>query len=246
MTREELLSAYLDGELEPAAAAEVERDLERDPSLAELLARMIESDSLLRDAVAALAGAEGGQALAARYGLTADAPAISVAPAVPANDNLRWRWPVALGTVAAAALGLLVAPPSTWHRGGEASGFDGAMERTASLDQAVLADGRVLIPRLTVQAADGSYCREYEMSAGKGARTGIACRRDGKWNVLVEEAASAAPRPASQIELAGGEMKPALDAAYRSLNASDPFDAAHERALISRRWTTAKSRSSPE
>jgi ferric-dicitrate binding protein FerR (iron transport regulator) len=230
--RDEQLAAWLDGALPPEQADAFAQGLADHPELAEQAEIWRANDQQL---AAALTGADRpiDAALLERLGLS-DKPAAS-------NDNTPWfglRWPgmrssgmqwagagsaVAAGIAAVLLLGVQPSAP--------VDPLSGALEQTATLASAHLADGRTITPTLTVRAADGRWCREFRSSD----ETALACRKDGRWSIEARAHADAAA-DAGAIAVAGGADPAPLDAAYRRLGASDPLSAADERKLLANRW----------
>ena len=229
---DERLAAWLDGAMPALEAEAFAAELERNPALAAKAEAWQANDSALAGAFSANERPID-DALIARLGL-APQPALApvVAPITAANDNprlVRFAWLAggsALAASVAAALLLTVRPPAP------ADGLSDALERTASLGTARLADGRTITPQLTVRVADGRWCREFRTSD----ETALACRAGaGHWTVEARAKGKAAQNPGA-IAIASGTDAAALDAVYRRLNASDPVDAANERALIAKGW----------
>jgi hypothetical protein len=109
--------------------------------------------------------------------------------------------------------------------------LSGALERTAALAPARLADGRTVTPMLTVRAADGRWCREYRA----GDETALACRTAGRWSIEAHAHAGKAADPGAIAMASGADTAP-LDGAYRRLGASDPLSAAEESKLLADGW----------
>ncbi|MFM9935000.1 MAG: hypothetical protein ACKVOL_02250 [Novosphingobium sp.] len=219
---DERLAAWLDGAMPPEEAAAFAAEVARDAALAAQAEAWRTHD---RKIAAALDAAERpiDAALLQRLGLAAASQA--------ANDNphrpgLRW---LAAGSALAASV--VAALLLTMRAPAPADPLSGALDRTASLASAQLADGRTITPTLTVRAADGRWCREYR----EAADIALACRAGGRWNVEARAKANGAAAPGT-IALAGGADPAPLDAAYRQLKASDPVGAAEEAKLLASHW----------
>lgn len=226
-SREERLAAWLDGELTGEDLTAFEAELSTDPELAALAEEWRANDSLITGAFAPMVEAPIDQAMLARLGL-ADRPAPQAA-----NDNPPWwkRHALPLGGAIAASLVavLVVAPRGTSDTRDPLSL---ALDRTPSLAQADLPDGRKIKPMLTAQAADGRWCREF----GDGSSVAVACR-DGKGLWIIEaKGKGAAPADNTEFAVASGADDAALDAAQSRLKLADPLDAGAERALIAKKW----------
>lgn len=224
-TIEERLAAWLDGELSPGEAAEIEAMIEADPSLAERAADWRANDAAIAGAFAPIAEAPVDEAMLARLGLSEPARPQPLA----ANDNLPWwrRHALPIGGALAASLALVA---FLGLRGGGPDPLGTALDTTPSGQVATLADGSRIEPVLTVKSRDGRWCREFR----RDSRAALACRSDEGWKVEAQggEAAS----QSGEFGLATGEDDPALEAAYDRLGAGDPVDAAAERALITKKW----------
>lgn len=236
---DETLMAYADGELEPAAAASVERALAADPRLAarvDLFRRTREAVAL--DARRAPAPPVP-EALVARVReLAADAPATpapNVLPFRAAPPAPRWQLPLAASIALAIGLGAgflagrdrvpvsglqiaALADPAV----GTALGIVRSGERT------MLADGSEIEAIASFRGRDGELCREFEH--GRTGRTvvAVACREAGGWNVRFAVATPAAPgtgyAPASSLET--------LDAYLTSTEAGQPLSPEEEAAAL--------------
>jgi hypothetical protein len=239
--RTEMIAAFLDGRLDDVANAAFEAQLAHDEALAEEVARYAANDDLLR---AAFDGPmhEGVDAeLLQRMGLADPGraqPAAPVQAPAAANDNppflRRWQWPV--GGAIAASLALLAV--MQLGRGPVSnSEFAMALNSAPSATSVQLADGGSITPRLTFMASDGRYCREYLQSGGAGDETGIACLRDGTWQIEARLKGGAKLPDSGTISAASGEGSAELDAAYARLGGSDPISAEAERSLIQQNWS---------
>lgn len=238
-TREELLSAYIDGELSESEAAAFADMLEHDPSLAAELERLQESDRLL---IAALDdGIDGASDEAAlrRFGLS-EGEVVKVLPR-PANENAPvWRrWALPAGGAIAAALALILVRPAPVGDPLQAPTVQRALDSTASLQMASLEGGASLIPRLSFRAADGRYCREFRFQEAKATNAidAVACRGDDGWAVEAKATAAATDiLDRGSIELAGAVEHPQLDAAFDRLGGGDPLGPNEEKRLIAHHW----------
>jgi len=214
--REDRLSAWLDGALDPAQAAAFDRDLAADPEFARQAAQWRAND--LRIATALSAATE----------RPMPAATLDLLATPAANDNPRRRvWFVAgLGAIAATLVLVFVQRPVAQDP------LSLALDRTPSLADAVLPGGRHIVPALTAQARDGRWCREYR----EGGAVALACRGgNGVWH---DEArgAGTAPEASAEIAVASGADDAVLDPAFRRLGTGDAVDAATEARLIAGHW----------
>lgn len=223
--QDERLAAWLDGALAPEEAAAFEVEMQRDPALAARAASWKANDAFIAGAFAPLLDDRIDPALLRQLGL--------VVP-LAANDNPRWwRRPRIALSGAAIAAGLALVLVLTGQPGSHAADpLSLALDTTPSLQQAKLADGRTIEPRLTVRASDGRWCREFA-SAGT---ISLACRDKGHWQIVGTGEAKGDHATDGTAVLAGGPDGAALDAAYAAIKAGDPVGGADEVRLIAGRW----------
>jgi len=241
---DELLIAFVNGELAEPARAAVERALRADPAIAARVAQLRARRSRVYGVVAGgrdsgnhahAHGAPGGAKVvqldmvrAARHG------PLPPAPAAKPVWMLR-HWSAVAAALAAGAL----AGGFGWHLWqGEAelaslSGAEGALVAQGHLASALSAQlsspgpsGRVRIG-ISFLAKDGTYCRSFVMDT----TAGLACRDGGRWKVpvLAQGAAGAA-------WMDGNGLPPAVLDAIDERIAGTPLGAAAERAAHARGW----------
>jgi hypothetical protein len=235
MTSDEKFFAWLDGELAPAEAAEMEAKVEADPRLSRL--------------------AEEHRAFAARLKTTfdsvADAPVpesliqslrkreADVADFSAARDRRRApRWapiPQWAAMAATLVLGLLIGTMARLPDPTPLAVEGTAIYASASLDNA-LDTGLASAPDngdvrlgLTFRDHAGSICRSFAALQASG----LACRDGDRWQV---RGLFAAPEgQATDYRMATG-IDPNLAALIDSTMASEPFDAAQEQAARDTGW----------
>lgn len=213
---DEMLIAYLDGELDADSREAIETALSHD----QLLAARLERHRAFARA------AKGGPTRPAEVvALDAlrkkrNAPPPKPKPAVSPN---RKSWGVAaVGMAVGLALGILV------PRGSGNAQIDGQMTARGKLAGALEsqlaatqdADAPVRVG-LTFRNQAGGWCRTFAAS-GRTGLTGVACRDGGLWKVRV----AAASNPS------------AVTAAVQGLIKGEPVDAAGEKAAWKRSWKT--------
>ena len=236
MVEDDKFFAWLDGELAPGEAAEVERQVAADPELARRAAEHRALGAGLRDAFATVAAAPIPEALER-----------AVRPE-PSNvvELSGWRKRLArpfggpgaqwAAMAATLALGLLVG--TALNSGGGVSPVelrDGQIYAAGAIDQALdrqLAsagpDGDVRIG-LTFRDQSGTICRSFEGAAASG----LACRDDGDWRL---RGLFAAPKGAATDYRMAAGPDPQLMELVDSAIAGEPFDAAQEQAARERGW----------
>lgn len=249
---EERITAWLDGTLAPAEAAQFKADMERDPSLAEQVKAWQSNDALVRQAFAAPMRQEPDDALLARMGLIPPASVESPSnvvelaarrrPAAASNDNnsRHWRWALPIGGAFAAsmafALFLTGNPLGSGGQGDADQQIAAVLDTQPSRLTRTFPDGTKITPTLSFAAADGRYCREFALSGGNVSGGGIACKGSSGWKIEARSPTSAAPAGSDRIVTAGGRNDDSLDEAYARLSASDPLSADAEKKLIATAW----------
>ncbi|MFL6721618.1 MAG: anti-sigma factor [Sphingomonas sp.] len=230
MTDDEKFFAWLDGELAPAAAAEMEARVAADPDLARLAERHRALGAQLRGAFDPIAAAPVPEYLRTTVRPTADVVDFAAAkrartmPGVP-------QWAAMAATLAVGVLvGTMVPQRSTAPVEADA----GRLYAAASLNRALeteLASAPAGDVRIGVTFRDraGEICRSF---AGNGS-SGLACRNNGRWQV---QGLFASPEgQASSYRMAAG-MDPNLAALVDSSMAGEPFDADQEKAAKAKGW----------
>jgi hypothetical protein len=230
---DDILAAYVDGELDSAMCADIEEAIRRDPGIEQRVARYRALRSRLQAAYAAeleepvpdrlMAAVRDPEARSRRAAPRAVAPA-------------RWRYALAASALIAAAAGVL-----TWRYTHTAmiENVDGTLVARSSLAEGLsdqLAGDRVtggpVRIGLSFLAKSGSYCRTFSLPADAG----LACRRTGRWEILALEK-QAAPDPGdTQFRTAGSAMpRKVLDAVEQQID-GEPLDRAGELAARGKHW----------
>jgi len=224
MTRDEMLIAYVDGELAPDEARAFEAEVAADPALAAQVARH-----------RALAGR-----VNAAYAPVLDEaiPPQLLAVAAAANDRSATPPVRRLAPWAAAAAALVVgviAGRMTLPAQGPLVSKDAALVARGQLASALTNDlaarPGVVKVGLTLKTPDGRYCRTFQSAPDKLA--GLACHQDGGWSVRTVTAWT--PSPATAYRQAASETPPEVLAAVDALG-GQPLDAAAETAARDRGW----------
>ena len=242
-----LLSAYIDGELPAAEADRITERLAREPLLMRRLEALRAGDTAVRDAFERLDAEPMPAAVLDMLGAKPGKPADNVV-AFPARGARRFlQVPVALAASIALVAGFVVsnvlrdAPGMgiDLERGGavaSTSPLYGLLEHGVSGEAQVLASGTTGEVVLTFEDRGGDWCRQVAVASGPEALHGVACRRDGGWQV---EALGYAPAgQAGGVYLpAGSDTPEAVDAAIDGLiGSADPLDASEENRVISEGW----------
>ena len=241
---DELLIAFVNGELAEPARAAVERALRADPAIAARVAQLRARRSRVYGVVA---GGRDGGGHGHAHGAPEGAKIVQLdmvraarggSPAPAPVDKPAWtlrHW----GAVAAALAAGVLAGGFGWHVWqGEAElaslgGAEGALVAQGRLASALTGQlaspgpsGRVRIG-ISFLAKNGTYCRSFVMDT----TAGLACRDGGRWQVpvLAQGAAGAA-------WMDGSGLPPAVLDAIGERMAGAPLGAAAERAAHARGW----------
>jgi hypothetical protein len=249
---EETLMAYVDGELEAAACAELERALAADPELAARVARHRSLRQTLRSAYAPvldepvparlLAAASAAPAAAPRFEAEARSNVVSLRGARVRRAR-RWTAREWAAIAASLILGAIVsplairsldAPPLRASGGGlVASGaLAGALSHQLASRQAPDAQVRI---GMTFLAKSGGYCRTFTLR-GSGHLAGIACHNDGRWQVEALAKSAGEPTADGAYRQAASSLPPAILQTVQSQIAGDPLDTRSEAAALARGW----------
>ena len=233
------LSAYLDGELDPARADALETRLAAEPELAERLAALRTAEARFVRELEAVEDAPLPEGLLSLLESGDAAPAANVA-------GLQQRRPAPLPLALAAGIALVVgfllarlvvppagAPGDSLLAGGvvdSASPLHDVLQHQPSGTLTELAGGAVVTPVMSFAAEGGGYCRELQVQSAAGGSRALACTRSGAaWQV---EVAEFAPADAAGYQVAGSSSAVARAGARR--RAGEPLDAEEEAALLGR------------
>ncbi len=224
---EELLAAYVDGELEGAERARVEQAIAADARLAQRVAQQ----RALRERLAQSAP------LAAP---AAPAQIIDLARvrAERARHRRAQRSPMTRRTAIAASLaaGLLAGGAIGRFSTGSAITelHDGTLLARGALARALdqqlaggSARGGEVRAGLTFKARSGQYCRTFAIDAGRSL-AGLACREQAHWQVVTLFAAEPAGVDVQHLRTAGTGLPPLLLQAVNERISGEPLDARAE------------------
>ena len=226
---DELLSAYLDGELDATGRARVEAALEGDAGGRVRLERMRVADARLRREVPPVRS--GARDPIAEYIQQYESRAVSAAP------RRRWVAPLAMAAAAACVsfgfvLAQLVSADSIstgqYARGDLRRALESQPSGAATAGSATVAS--------TLRASDGSWCRVFEMPRGGSAVEGLACRDAQGWRVVAWDSTMT---PGAEYRPAAGAGA-IVDAAIERLG-GDLVDSAEEGAQLARGWSESGS-----
>ncbi|MFZ5670996.1 MAG: anti-sigma factor [Pseudomonadota bacterium] len=229
---DEMILAYIDGELGPAETAAVEAAARTDPELARLIEDHRRLAGAVRGAYADVTGEPVPERLIAA---TRAAPVVSLdaARARRAPTVAVWtRWAsMAAALAAGVAVGLGVSRDGALIGGDMRARGQLASALESQLASAPPSDARVRVG-LTFRARDGRYCRTF--AAARGGPAGLACREGDGWAVRMAVAGAAVP--SAEYRTAAVETPSEVLAAAEALMAAPPLDAQAEAAAAKARW----------
>lgn len=215
---DELLSSYLDDELDPAMRDQVASALAADSGARLRLERMKVADAQLQRALPVPASDHFEAAMTAR-----------IQGRVP---SVAWRRTLLPWTAAAAITGVFVGYLLP-HGGINAT--DGIARLDASLERLLentrsgssAASGPAVV--LTFAAADSRFCRVFR---GNSGGEGLACREQGNWALVAWDATVRVP--AEGFRAAGANAL--VDAAMDALGGQPALSAEEEAKLMAAGW----------
>lgn len=243
---DELLSAFMDGELDAASAAEVGQRLESEPALArrlealrgvdvQLRAAFMDTDERVPGSLRELIANGSRDQRESRSGTTAQVIPFARVAAL----SRRWA-PLAAAASVVFVVGLMLGrgpvPGGNGDPGllaGQTPLLPGSVlhEVVTTLPSGqtrTLADGRVVTPEYTFRTAAGSVCRRLAVSSDHGMTTAVTCREGDDWRVRL---ARFAPGATVDYAPAFGRSDP-FDLAVDAMMDDAPLDAADERAAL--------------
>jgi hypothetical protein len=251
---DELLVAYVDDELDAAQRDMVSSVLDSNPALLRRAAEMRLARDLLREAFPLRPDANVPAPIDAAASRLAEACARR-AWRSPLTFRFRYRrkYAVAAAVVlcVTAAASYLVwrtgseparLPVTAMMRIGSDTALHGVLESARSAEVVnVPAEDAVLRAVLTFRAKDGRFCREFEILAGSGGSTGIACRDNGEWRAEVLLSAAAAPPNSTYYTPAAEPDEPAIAEVVERLRQGDPLGAEEEARVLASGWRASQS-----
>ena len=230
MNEDEKLFAWLDGELEPAEAAEMERKVASDPALARLAEQHRALGNRLRGAFDPIAATPVPERLQAALRPSAEVVDFAAAKRSRSLPSFA-QWAAMAATL---VLGLFLGTLVSERGNAPVEVHAGQLYAAAALNQALdtqLASapaGNVRIG-LTFRDQAGEICRSFTQSASSG----LACRSGQRWRL---KGLFAAPDgQESKYRMAAG-LDPNLAALVDATMVGEPFDAVGEKASRDKGW----------
>lgn len=228
MLNDELLSAYLDGELDETKRALVENWLANDKGAAARLDRMSNADALLRRAIPKVAP-DAADPIAA---LIMGRPSANVIP-------IRRTWGRQAAALAAACvMGVLVGRLGAANNDAPAPGMElnaaiqQILDTAPSGESAPIMGGEMQVA-LTFETESGDVCRQFRTSSGARAADALACRDGADWRLIVQ-----AEAPADEegvYRTASADASP-IEAAVSAMGGVTVLSEREERVLMSSNW----------
>lgn len=222
---DEVLSAYVDGELDAQTRAAVASLAAGNPAVRRRIEELREADVALRAAFP-LEPASADDVARVRNSAIVAFPR-QAPKAKPA-------WPAFAATAVAAALaGFVVATPVMTTMAARtaadplavAGGLGAALDAQAS---GSTVDGARIV--MTMKTADGRVCREFKRADGPNTQHGVACRANAGWTLVALTETATTP---DGYATAGGDA--AIDSVLDHMGAV-ALDANEEAALRQRGW----------
>lgn len=230
MNDDEKFFAWLDGELEPAEAAEMEAKVAADPALARLAEQHRALGAQLRGAFDPLIDAP----VPERLYVQPPAPVASIADARAKRETRRWSAPQWAAMAATLVAGIVAGTMIPRSDNAPVESMGGKLYAAAALDRALdtqlaSAPGGDVRIGLTFQSAGGEICRSFTAAQSSG----LACRDGERWQL---RGLFAPPEGQSGDYRMAAGMDPNLAALVDSTIAGEPLDAAGETAARDRGW----------
>jgi hypothetical protein len=223
---DEMLGAYLDGEIEGEDRSRIVEAVARDPNLALRLTRMRKADDLLRESVAEWPEQDFDPL--AEFILGSPASPVSKRP----WDAFRGVGGASL-LAAALVVGVFagqVSVPATSFGQDKQLGLiaQGSLARSLSEDSSGRTGQPVKI-LMSFRVPDGHFCRQFT-----GAGDGVACREGSNWRILA--LAQSRQSVSGGYVTASGEGSPGVEATIDSLGSITPLDRSAESSAIQSKW----------
>jgi hypothetical protein len=243
---DELLYAFVDGEVDSATRSRVEAALAHDPQLAARVARHRAFRTRIQAAFESVASEPVPDRLLKVVPAPAPAPVADLAAArekrASTSTARSWSWREWSAMAATLVLGILI---SVAFRGGSASlplaARNGEMIATGELRTALTeqlsqagAAGASVQINLSIRTAEGGVCRSFALSAGQA---GLACRKADNW-VIEVMSASPVTQAGDNYRQAGSTMPEAVRRAIEARATGEPLTLAEETRSRQSGWSS--------
>ena len=262
--QDETLSAFIDGELSEKERNALEVEAAKDPALKERIARLRRANEAVKSAYADIENEPLPDSVLDLFNKTsadkAEDNVVSMisdragaAPRVHAGVLQRFssaQWPTAIAASLALVVGFGVgqigdgapgAAPAMQIAGviAEDSPVFSILETGASAEMHLAgADGALSVePVLSLQRADGVFCREYFISDASARFHNVACKENNQWSVKFAVNIPTAENSVGDGYITASAQSNALVADYIDrVIAGDALDAENEQNAISSGW----------
>ena len=237
---DEMITAWLDGEVSPQQREKIEQAVAASPELGRRVARLSQMERMLAPAYAATLKAP----IPERFEAMLARPRVSAW----SLSGLRSVFggllePRAMGMAAAALVvgvvagGLLLTNPAA--KPGFETTSDGHLVANnemaislASLQSGDAAGSQAVRIKLSMVDDGGNYCRQFETTNAAG----LACFEGGKWKVDTLSPVKALAGQGDQYVMADGVVDPAIAAALERRGVKQLLDRSQEAAAIATGW----------
>lgn len=254
---DEMLSAYLDGELPSEVAAALDAALASDDALKARLARLHRANRAVREAYGAIDETPIPEAvlglLKTNGGAKPHSGDVIAFPKFPLAKAAS-HWPAAMAASLALLAGLMIGLYGPFDR--SASGDAPAMLVAGDIlpDNPIFAalnDGAsgvavnihsdtdrnlYLQPILSFRSRDGGYCREFLMSDSVAATHSVACKSGEAWRINVAVRSPAIDLGKEAYRTASSSPDPLIDNYVGQIISGDAFDMETEKSLMAKDW----------
>lgn len=240
---EEVLSAYVDGELDAAAHEEVSRLAAADPALAHRIAKHQALRGTLRASFDPVLSEPVPDRLTALLQPSASAKRGNKVVDFRPRSVRQRRW-VQWGSIAASFAVIAIVWQIAWKYSPSAPIRERNGEMVASGALASALNGQLASRQdaaasvqigLSFQSKAGDYCRTFRLQASASA--GLACHQQGQWTVQLLERSDV---PTGQFRQAASSLSAGVLRAVEASISGDPLDAAAEAQARERGWPTAR------
>ncbi len=249
---DEILSAFLDGELPESQVQRLRERLAKDPVLADRLAELSATDEALVRHYSAIDERplpEGLQKLLADSGTRSESepqPETQSAQVIElplwrrARQALSQHAGLAASVALALGFGLAQIPGTLISETGDSwQPVAQSLENLASGASLSLPDGREITPRISFVNQQGQYCRQYRVIGPERSSENIACRTEqggAAWEQLAS-IRQPAQEAGSYQTASGGSV---LDSVLDQMIAEGIIDPSREQKLIQQNWQNSQ------
>jgi len=239
---DETLMAYADGELQPAAHAEIEAAIARDPELAGAVERHRALAARIRAGYEGIAEEPVPERLVALFARTPVAPAGNLATlrAGRGRATVRWQMPQWAALAASVALAFFVGvllwrdPATPYEEVDGALVARGRLEKALTTELASMPSESSVSIGISFRDRNGVFCRTFRLKQDSPV-AGLACRGGTDWQLHV---LADAPTEEGEIRAAGTMPLAVLKAVDAAIN-GEPLDAAAEAEARDAGWRNA-------